>query len=604
MRSGPGSFSLRPLLPHLDSAIDQARTFVVATTNDIPASWAMTRVDQVGSVRTGLQRSPDRQTGRHATRYLRAANVAPTGLDLSDLREMDFTPKERVVFGLLPGDILLTEGSGSATQVGRAAVWAGEIEDCCYQNTLIRFRPHAVLPEYALLVFRHYLAEGVLARTARGVGIQHLGASRFAALPFPLPPLSEQERIAHEAERKLVQIREAGTRLEHATSNLAAQTREIVAAATTAALVRSSGEGILDDESNGNTHHPVQSDNPALAETIRHLRFNPIPLNWSWTTVGKAGTAKLGRQRSPVHHLGPNMRPYLRVANVFDDRIDTSDLLEMNFEPSEASEYELASGDVLLNEGQSPDLVGRAAIYRGEVPGSCFQNTLIRFRAYPGVEPEFALLVFRQYLYSGIFRKVARWSTNIAHLGLRRFRALPFPLPPLEEQKLTADEARRRLDATASQVSAVQASLARLPDMERELLAAAVTGQLAPQDPGDESAHVLLKRLGPPPTSPGRRRQTTGDDDQVPSTSRPSRLRADPAMLRADPAIDFTAVLRESGGALPIRELFARADFDRDSTEDVECFYLALRAQLGRSIRVKEGGAGDENIIVEVLSAD
>ena len=555
----------------------------------------MTQVDLVGSVRTGLQRSPDRQTGRHATRYLRSANVAPAGLDLSDLREMDFTPEQRVIFGLLPGDILLTEGSGSATQVGRAAVWTGEIENCCYQNTLIRFRPHAVLAEYALLVFRHYLAEGVFARTARGVGIQHLGTSRFAALPFPLPPLSEQGRIAHEADRKLAQTREARVRLEHAIDNLAEQAREIVAAATAATLIRPSEEGTLDDASSDKTHHPVQSDNPALAESSQHLRFNLVPLSWSWTTVGQAGTAKLGRQRSPAHHLGPNMRPYLRVANVFDDRIDTSDVLEMNFEPNEAAAYELASGDILLNEGQSPDLVGRAALYRGEVPGACFQNTLIRFRSGPDLEPEFALLVFRQYLYSGIFREVARWSTNIAHLGFRRFQALPFPLPPLGEQKRIAEEARRRLDATASQLSAVQASLAKLPDMERELLAAAVTGQLASQNPDDESARVLLERLGAPPASPRRRRQSTGDSDQVPSKSRSSRL-------RTDATIDLAAVLRESGGSLPIPELFARADFDRDSTEDVERFYVALRAQLGRSIRVS--GGGDENVVVEMTSAD
>ena len=38
--------------------------------------------------------------------------------------------------------------------------------------------------------------------------------------------------------------------------------------------------------------------------------------------------------------------------------------------------YELQVRDILLNEGQSRELVGRPAIYRGEVPGSCFQNTL------------------------------------------------------------------------------------------------------------------------------------------------------------------------------------------------------------------------------------
>jgi type I restriction enzyme S subunit len=123
------------------------------------------------------------------------------------------------------------------------------------------------------------------------------------------------------------------------------------------------------------------------------------------------------------------MRPYLRVANVFEDRIDASDILRMNFEPEEAAIYALKFGDILLNEGQSPELVGRAAMYRNEVPGACFQNTLIRFRAGPSVVADYALLIFRHFMHAGVFHQIARWSTNIAHLGLERFRALAFPLP-------------------------------------------------------------------------------------------------------------------------------------------------------------------------------
>ena len=111
----------------------------------------MIRVDQAGAVRLGRQRSPDKHTGRHATKYVRAANITPAGLDLSDLLEMDFTPRERQIFSLADGDILLTEASGSAAHVGRAALWRGEVEDCCYQNTVIRFRPHLALSEYALM---------------------------------------------------------------------------------------------------------------------------------------------------------------------------------------------------------------------------------------------------------------------------------------------------------------------------------------------------------------------------------------------------------------------------------------------------------------------
>ncbi|MDE0106410.1 MAG: restriction endonuclease subunit S [Bryobacterales bacterium] len=566
----------------------------MSKTSKVPDSWAVTRVDRVGSVRTGLQRSPDRHTGRFATKYLRSANITRTGLDLTDIREMDFTPEERDVFDLQPGDILITEASGSSEQVGRAAIWTESIEGCCFQNHLIRFRPHAVAPDYALVVFRHYAASGVFARTARGVGIQHLGSSRFAALPFPVPPLAEQGRIAEAAKGKLEQMREATERLESAVRNLAEQAREIVAAAASGTLVESRGEPVADRVSSVETHVPKGMDKGSGARRGLPLRFDPVPRRWAWRTIAEVGSAQVGRQRSPAHHHGPNMRPYLRVANVFEDRIDTTDVLTMNFERGDETRYELRCGDILLNEGQSPELVGRAAIYRDEIPGACFQNTLIRFRAGRGVAPEFALLVFRRYLHSGIFMSIARWSTNIAHLGLRRFRALPFPVPPLEEQERIAMAARSRLDVTASQTSAVLDSLAKVPDMERELLAAAVNGEIVAQVSSDEPAEVLLARLGPPPSRP-RAQRGTGRSTEV-RNNRRSKQRS------GEGAIDLAAVLEESGGALSLPELYARANFDRDQTEHVERFYLALRSQLGRSVRL--AGSERENPTVEIGNAD
>jgi type I restriction enzyme S subunit len=129
------------------------------------------------------------------------------------------------------------------------------------------------------------------------------------------------------------------------------------------------------------------------------------------------------------------MRPYLRVANVHEARIDTSHVLEMNFGPEEVERFELHAGDVLLNEGQSYELVGRPAIYRGEVPGACFQNTLIRFRPSNTVLAEFALVVFRAYMRTGRFRQEAQQTTNIAHLSVGRLAVIEFPLPPLSEQE-------------------------------------------------------------------------------------------------------------------------------------------------------------------------
>lgn len=572
----------------------------------LPPGWVLTVVAEVGSAQLGLQKSASRQTGRWRTKYLRSANISSDGLDLRDVAEMDFTPAERNLYGLVEGDLVVVEASGSPTQVGRAAIWRGELPLCCYQNHLIRFRPHATIPEFALVVFRHYAASGVFARVARGIGIQHLGSQRFAQIPFPLPPLAEQRRIAAAAEKRLQELREATASLRSALVHIAEQNREILAAAVTGALVPSeaslaAAEGRSFDDARivlHSTDEEVEQRslldlNAALDPLNTAVNAELLPEGWVWCQVKDMGEVRIGRQLSPKQRQGPNLRKYLRVANVYEDYIDVSDVKQMNFTPEEFEIYRLVPGDILLNEGQSLELVGRPAIFRGELEDVCFQNTLIRVRTVPGVDPEYALLVFRHYLHSGEFSRIARRSTNIAHLGLSRFAEMPFPLPPPAEQTRIAGEARERLAASKVQETSVRAALSRIQEMEREILATAVAGALVPQDKQDEPAELLLARLGPPPSPAAPSEQADYADDEqavamteitVPETTR-----------------SLPDVLRRAGRPVPLPDLFAMAGYDRDSVEHVEHFYLALRAELGRTIRVV--GKSGENALVEVADA-
>lgn len=576
---------------------------------ELPKGWTAVRVDRVGAVRLGRQRSPDKHTGDYPTKYLRAANIKADGLDLTDILEMDFTPTERLVFSLRAGDILLTEASGSSSQVGRAALWRDEVPDCCYQNTIIRFRPHAVLPDYALVVFRHYAASGIFGRVARGVGIQHLGSSRFAELQFPLPPMNEQTRIAQAAGQRLAELRDAERNLRSALGRLNAQRKEIFAAAACGELAvpsdRTSKGAIIASATMPETRQKVDSSRrspagrsnvPAPGEMDGGIA--PLPSGWTYARIDQVGEVRLGRQRSPEHHRGDHLRPYLRVANVLEDRIDVREVHEMNFTPEEYPVYALEYGDILLNEGQSLELVGRPAMFRNELPGACFQNHLIRFRAGEKLDPEYALLVFMHYLHSGQFRKIARGSTNIANLGLERFRSMRFPLPPLAEQKAIKQEARARLDLVGSQLLAVRTSIERLPEMERELLAAAVAGELVVQQPEDEPAAQLLDRLGEPTEisapSPAEKKngKTKGGTVKPKSTPFPKVGRS---------RVQLSAVLQRAGRPLPLPELFALAGFDRDQPEQVELFYLALRSELGQTIR--RTGDNLENATLEIIDA-
>jgi len=175
------------------------------------------------------------------------------------------------------------------------------------------------------------------------------------------------------------------------------------------------------------------------------------------------------------------MRPYLRVQNVFEDRIDLEDVKEMDFPPDDYERFQLKSGDILLNEGQSPHLLGRPAIYRGELPGACFTNTLIRFKAYPPITAEYPLIVFRAYMRTGRFTREGTITTNIAHLSAGRFAKIEFPVPPLKEQQEIVAEAERRLSVIEELEATVEANLTRADRLRQSILNRAFAGHLIGQ---------------------------------------------------------------------------------------------------------------------------
>lgn len=153
------------------------------------------------------------------------------------------------------------------------------------------------------------------------------------------------------------------------------------------------------------------------------------------------------------------MRKYLRVANILDGYIDTSNVLEMPFTDKEYERFLLKEGDILLNEGQSLELVGRSAIYKGRPENCCFQNTLIRFSPGELVHGRYAQHLFRFCLITGRFAKIASRTTSIAHLGVERFSSMVVPVPPLPEQEeisRVAEKWDRAIDLTERLIAAKQ----------------------------------------------------------------------------------------------------------------------------------------------------
>ncbi len=161
--------------------------------------WGERPLRAYSDIRLGRQRSPENSEGPHMIRYLRAANVQDGTLDLSDVKVMNFTPEEQVVFSLRSGDVLVTEGSGSLSSVGASAVWREELSGVvCFQNTLIRLRPRSDRTDGRFLGWwaRHAFADGRFAAIATGANIHHVSAERVRDLRMRFPPLDIQRAIA------------------------------------------------------------------------------------------------------------------------------------------------------------------------------------------------------------------------------------------------------------------------------------------------------------------------------------------------------------------------------------------------------------------------
>lgn len=454
--------------------------------SEFPPAWQRAALADIAEVRLGRQRSPKRATGDRMRPYLRAANVTWRGLQVADVKEMDFTEQESATYELRVGDLLLAEASGSPGEVGKPAQFKGEIEGCCFQNTLLRVRlPEGLSPDFYEHFFREQALNGRFAAGSRGVGIRHLGAAALSEWQVPIPPSAEQERI-------VAAIDEAFSKLDAGEAGLR-MVRQ---------LLKRLRDAILTAAVTGRITPQDPTDTPA-AKILADLGVEPIEARglpdlasgWAWTTVADAGRVDVGRMRHPDWHNGPNMKPYLRVANVFEARIDTDDVDEMHFEPAVYERYRLSPGDVLLNEGQTPALLGRPAIFRGVPEGAAFTKSLLRFRPHAGVLSEWALVVFRHFMRSGRFTRESRITTNIAHLPAIRLKPIEFPLPPLEEQVRIVAEVDRQMSFVEACERAVDAGLARSAALRRSVLKAAFEGRLVPHDPTDEPTSVLLERI-------------------------------------------------------------------------------------------------------------
>ena len=164
-----------------------------------PKDWPTVAFGDVGECRLGKMLDKQKQSGDFQLPYLRNVNVQWNRIDIYDLLTMDFHPNEQAKFRLHKGDILICEGG----EVGRAAIWNGQLDECYYQKALHRLRPNLELvrPDFIVCLLWHLSRTGALLGASTHATIAHLTGVQLKAMKIICPPVALQKQFEQHADR-------------------------------------------------------------------------------------------------------------------------------------------------------------------------------------------------------------------------------------------------------------------------------------------------------------------------------------------------------------------------------------------------------------------
>jgi type I restriction enzyme S subunit len=166
----------------------------------------------------------------------------------------------------------------------------------------------------------------------------------------------------------------------------------------------------------------------------------------------------------------------LRMGNLQGGELDFGDLRYLDHvEPG----LMIKTRDVIFNRTNSLDLVGKAAIYRGNYEGDLsLASYLVLFRFDERYDPDFANYVMGTDVLMSFGRTLALPSIGQANLNPNRYAAISFPVPPIEEQLDIAAHIATHLARLSDSEEATVASIGHLIEYRAALITAAVTGQI------------------------------------------------------------------------------------------------------------------------------
>ena len=218
-----------------------------------------------------------------------------------------------------------------------------------------------------------------------------------------------------------------------------------------------------------------------------------VPAGWEWTEVASFtydllyGTSEKSSNDGSV--------PVLRMGNI--TRYGTIDYTDLVYSSNDDDiiKYQLQKNDLLFNRTNSSEWVGKTAIFKADTP-TIYAGYLIRVRCIL-LCPDYINLVMNSSYHRNWCNQVKTDAVNQSNINAQKLSKLLIPIPPYQEQLRIVKEVQRWTDVIDDLEKNKQDLQDVIKQTKGKVLDLAIHGKLVPQDPMDEPASELLKRINP-----------------------------------------------------------------------------------------------------------
>lgn len=222
-----------------------------------------------------------------------------------------------------------------------------------------------------------------------------------------------------------------------------------------------------------------------------HYPFE-LPKGWCWTKVGEISKSILYGVSESAKSKGEYK--LLRITDIQNNAVDWNTVPYTDYDEHRANAYRISDGDILF--ARTGATVGKSYLVKGIQDKAIYASYLIRVQTFNEILPEYVKYFFESGFY---WEQIQKDSVGIGQPNVNgtTLSQLALPIPPINEQHRIVNELGSWLniiDAIDNGKTELQIAIKRA---KSKILALAIHGKLVPQDPSDEPANELLKRINP-----------------------------------------------------------------------------------------------------------